>query len=112
MGVAGNPVAKAMNDGVTIEIIRVCSDGTDNACSKAYGALCRAATALGYRHAISYTLASEPGTSLKAAGFEVEAVCTDERGWDRPGRPRQEVDLFGIEATPHEAKLRWGRRLA
>lgn len=112
VGVAGRPEARALDDGMTIEVIRVCSDGTDNACSKAYGALCRAAKALGYRHAISYTLASEPGTSLKAAGFEVEAVCTDERGWDRAKRPRQEVDLFGNEATPQEAKLRWGRRLA
>ena len=36
------------DDGTTIEVTRVCTDGTANACSLLYGAMWRAAKALGY----------------------------------------------------------------
>src|SRR5574340_192720 len=51
-------------------IARVGTDGVHNGCSMLYGAMCRAAKALGYQEAWTYTLPGEPGTSLRAAGFE------------------------------------------
>lgn len=111
VGMAGNPMAKALADGVTLEAVRVCTLGTPNACSMLYGALCRAAKALGYRSVITYTLPAEGGSSLKAAGFALEAVCTDTRGWDRPKRRRVQVDLFGEQRTPQVEKWRWRRWL-
>lgn len=111
VGIAGNPVAGALNDGVTLELLRVCTDGTPNACSMLYGALCRAGKALGWRRAITYTLPHEGGASLRASGFTVDAECNDLRGWDRPKRRRVEVDLFGNERTPQAEKLRWVRWL-
>jgi hypothetical protein len=54
---------------------------------------------MGYRQLITYTLASEPGTSLRAAGWRVVAQV-ERRSWDRPGRPR--VDLH-----PLQERLRW-----
>lgn len=73
VAIAGQPVARLLDDGFTIEIRRVCTDGTRNACSMLYAACAKAARAMGYRKAITYTLQSEPGTSVKAAGFK--AVC-------------------------------------
>lgn len=86
---AGRPIARAFDDGQTVEITRVASDGTRNATSMAYAALTRAAFALGYRRVITYTQGSEPGTSLRAAGFKVIASMKARPGWDTPARPRR-----------------------
>lgn len=99
VGIAGRPVAKALQDGFTFEITRNCTDGAPNACSLIYGALTRAAKALGYRRGVTYTLASEPGTSLRAAGWRRVAVVKAE-SWGRPSRAR--TDKHAI--TP---RVRW-----
>lgn len=75
----GRPVARAFDDGWTLEVSRSCTDGTPNANSFLYGAAWRAAKALGYRRLITYTQGGEPGTSLAAAGWRVVA--------ERPARP-------------------------
>ena len=61
VAIAGRPIARKLDDGLTIEIRRVCTDGTRNACSMLYGACCRAAKAMGYKRVVTYTLVSEPG---------------------------------------------------
>lgn len=73
------------------------------ACTMLYGSLCRAAKALGYREAWTYTLPEEPGTSLRAAGF-VEKGMSDGGEWGRPSRPRK-------DAVRSEPKRRWLRVL-
>lgn len=110
VGIAGRPKSRHWDDGKTVEIDRCCTDGTSNACSMIYGALCRAARALGYGRAITYTLKSEPGTSLLAAGFRRDGETGDEN-WDRPSRPRNDQDLFGNSRTPEGPKVRWIRNL-
>lgn len=97
--IVGRPVARHMADGWTAEVTRLATDGSRNACSLLYGAAWRAARAMGYRRLITYTLATEPGTSLRAAGWRVVAEV-QRRSWDRPGRPR--VDLH-----PLQERLRW-----
>jgi hypothetical protein len=52
-----------------------------------YGAAWRAAKALGYKRLITYILASESGTTLKASGWK-SVYETGGGGWDRPGRKR------------------------
>jgi tRNA A37 N6-isopentenylltransferase MiaA len=71
VGVAtvGRPVARAYDDGYTLEVNRTCTDGTPNANSMLYGASWRAAKALGYRRLITYTQEGETGASLRAAGW-------------------------------------------
>lgn len=66
---AGRPVARALDDGLTLEVNRTCTDGTANANSMLYGAVWRAGKAMGYRRCITYLQHDEPGTSLKAAGW-------------------------------------------
>ena len=41
VAICGRPVARYLDDGLTLEILRCCTDGTGNACSKLYGACCR-----------------------------------------------------------------------
>lgn len=88
VGIAGRPVARKFDDGDTIEVNRVASDGTKNACSMIYGALARASFALGYRRVITYTQADESGSSLRAAGWKVIAQRPALPGWSMPSRPR------------------------
>ncbi|MEN7526993.1 XF1762 family protein [Cupriavidus sp. DL-D2] len=101
VGVAmvGRPVARALDDGWTLEVNRVCTDGTRNACSKLYAAAWRAARALGYRKLITYTLPEEGGASLRAAGWRVVAE-TAGGSWNCPSRPR-------VDMHPTQGKLRW-----
>ena len=75
VAVVGRPVSRRQQDGFTAEVTRLCSDGTPNACSALYSACWRVAREMGYRRLITYILNSEPGTSLKAAGWR----CVGER---------------------------------
>ena len=75
VAIAGQPIARHLDDGETIEVRRVCTDGTRNACSFLYGACARIAKEFGYKRIITYTLESEPGTSLKASGWTDCGLC-------------------------------------
>lgn len=88
---AGRP-PRMLQDGVTVEIVRVAVlEGHANACSFAYGRLRAAAVALGYQRVVTYTLPDESGSSLRAAGFTDDGV-TDGGEWSRPSRPRRAVE--------------------
>lgn len=41
VAIAGQPIARKLDDGLTIEVRRLCTDGTKDACSKLYGACAR-----------------------------------------------------------------------
>jgi hypothetical protein len=101
VAIVGRPVARMLQDGYTAEVLRVATDGCPNACSALYGACWRAARAIGYRRIGTYTLTSEPGTSLRAAGWTLIGEAGG-GSWSREGRPR--VDLH-----PTQLKLRWER---
>jgi len=96
----GRPVARALDDGATLEVTRVATDGARNACSLLYGAARRAAWALGYARILTYTLPEEGGASLRGAGWPCEGgqpVATGS-GWLSRGHDR----------SPHRAgKVRW-----
>ncbi len=77
----GRPVARAFDDGLTVEVNRTCTDGFPNANSCLYGAAWRASRAMGYRRMITYTQADEPGTSLRAAGAIHVADLPARKGW-------------------------------
>lgn len=101
VGVAtvGRPVARHLDDGWTLEVTRVATNGTPNACSALYAAAWRAARALGYRRLVTYILDTETGTSLKAAGWK----CVGQAGgmsWNRRSRPR-------VDHYPLQMKLRF-----
>src|SRR5437660_8566841 len=66
VAIAGRPVARKLDDGKTLEVLRVCTDGTPNANSFLYGRVRRIAALMGYHHVITYTLQDESGASLKA----------------------------------------------
>jgi hypothetical protein len=97
----GRPNARRSDDGYTLEVTRCCTDGTKNAASKLYAAAWRAARAMGYRRLITFTLSTESGISLTAAGWR-ELYKTDGRSWNVPTRPRVDKHPLG-EKTLWEA---------
>jgi len=88
VAIVGRPVARNFDDGQTLEVTRVASDGTRNANSMLYASCQRAAFALGYRRLITYTQADESGSSLKAAGWKIVGSRPPRPGWSAPSRPR------------------------
>ena len=106
VAIAGRPVARELDDGLTLEVTRVCTMGARNGCSILYGAIKRAAWALGYRKLVTYTLSKENGASLKAAGFDAIADVVP-KTWNMPGRHRYQKDLFGADRRPPGPKIRW-----
>ena len=99
VAIVGRPVSRIRDDGITLEVTRLCTDGTRNACSFLYGAAARAAFALGYTKIGTYTLAKENGASLRGAGWQL----IGQRGggsWNCPSRPR-------VDTHPTEPKLLW-----
>lgn len=99
--ICGRPTARKSDDGLTLEIYRNCTDGTPNACSKLYGAACKVAKDMGYKRVITYTLASENGSSLKASNFTYEGEAG---GLAWTGTRRRNYYI-----SPEEMKNRWAR---
>lgn len=91
--IVGRPVARMADDGYTAEVLRCVTDGHPNACSMLYGAARRAAKAMGYRRLITYTLSTEPGTSLRAAGWEQTAYVPAQT-WSRRTRLRDDKHVL------------------
>lgn len=89
VAIVGRPVARHLDNGATLEVIRTATDGTPHVNSMLYGTCWRATKALGYRRLITYTEQSETGASLRAAGWRVIAERPPHPGWDRPSRPRE-----------------------
>ena len=95
VAICGRPVARRLDDGYTLEVNRLCTDGTPNACSILYAAAYRAARAMGYNKVVPYILDTEKGSSLKAAGY----TCEGRAGgleWNGAKAPKQ-TDQYGIE---------------
>jgi len=92
--IVGRPVSRFRDNGKTLEVTRLCTDGTKNACSFLYGCAARAAFALGYERIGTYIRLDEPGTSLVAAGWKMMGL-TPGRSWDVPSRPRTDKTDLG-----------------
>lgn len=81
VAMAGRPVARHFDDGFTLEVNRTCTDGTPNANSMLYGAVWRAAKAMGYTRCITYTQHAESGASLRAVGWTRVKELPARKSW-------------------------------
>lgn len=81
VAVAGRPSSRVLDNGLTLEVTRTCTTGEKNVNSMLYGAVWRAAKAMGYTKLITYTRQDESGASLRAAGFVVDAELRARKGW-------------------------------
>lgn len=103
VAIAGRPVSRHLDDGTTLEVNRLCTDGTRNACSFLYSAVARIAKEMGYKKVVTYILQSENGASLRAAGWK----CAGEAGgkmWTGARKPKDAL-------YPQEMKWRYEKNL-
>lgn len=104
VAVVGRPVSRILDNQNTVEVTRLCTDGTANACSMLYAACWRISREMGYGRLITYILKSETGISLKASGWQL----VGKRGggsWNTPSRPR-------VDQHPIENKLLYEKKTA
>tara|TARA_R100000664_G_C2677656_1_gene87020 strand:+ start:95 stop:556 length:462 start_codon:yes stop_codon:yes gene_type:complete len=105
VAIIGRPICRHHDDGVTAEVRRVCTndDSPPNVCSMLYSAAWRAWRAMGGKKIITYTLQSESGASVKAAGWKVLGETkVNKNGWSNNVRKREWQPIYG------QAKFRWG----
>ena len=74
--IVGRPVARAVPAYTVAEVTRLVTDGSASACSALYGAAARVAREMGFDSIQTYILDTEPGTSLRAAGWSEDGVTT------------------------------------
>lgn len=103
--IIGRPVARlAGHPRVVLEVTRLVTDGTPNACSMLYAAAARVGKALGYARIQTYILEEETGVTLKATGWECEGAAGGGQWKHTDGKPRRTDQPIG-------AKARWAKRL-
>lgn len=102
--ICGRPVARKTPQYKVLEVSRLTTDGTKNACSILYAACARAAEAMGFESIQTFILDSEPGTSLKAAGWERDEELRGGGDWNVPSRGGRRTD------QPMGKKVRWFKK--
>ena len=100
----GRPISRHLDDGRTCEVIRLATDGTQNACSFLYSRAARIAREIGYKRIITYTLPDEGGASLRAAGWTLEGEAGG-GSWNCNARLRD-------DHAPLCKKWRWSKELS
>lgn len=99
VAIAGRPVSRHLDDGASLEVTRVATDGTRNACSKLYAGVARESAKRGCKRVLTYTLADENGASLRASNWK-PIFASAGGSWNVPSRPRQ-------DKSPTTPKTRW-----
>lgn len=103
--ICGRPVARMVDPATTLEVTRLCTDGTFNACSMLYSAAARTSKEMGFEKIQTYILDEEPGTSLKASGWVLEGHTYGGAWSDKEGKAGRKND------HPLNPKQRWVRYL-
>ncbi len=117
VAIVGHPQSRMIDNKSTLEVLRLCTDGTYNACSILYGRCAKIGKYMGYKKIITYILESEQGISLKASGWNCESDKCGGFYWG--GRREverhryEQISLFGQgeKKPPKELKKRYAKEL-
>lgn len=103
--IVGRPVARLVNYKTTLEITRLVTNGTKNACSLLYSAAARIGREMGYEKIQTYILQEENGISLIASGWECDGVGFGGGQWKHTdGKERRTDQPIGL-------KQKWFKKL-
>ena len=103
--IIGRPVARmAGHPRAVLEVTRLVTDGTPNACSMLYAAAARAGRAMGFERIQTYILEEEQGITLRAAGWSCEGAAGGGQWKHTDGKPRRTDQPIGMKA-------RWAKSL-
>tara|TARA_R110002049_G_C8781683_1_gene530835 strand:+ start:53 stop:529 length:477 start_codon:yes stop_codon:yes gene_type:complete len=106
VAICGRPLSRRLDSQFVLEVLRVCikDPAPKNACSYLYGRAWTIWQAMGGKKILTYTLATESGSSMKAVGWdkisETKPLSKNAKGWEtRIGRETQPVNF--------QPKYRW-----
>lgn len=102
VAIAGRPISRYLDNGVTLEVYRVCTDGTRNATSFLYQRCKRIAQLMGFVKVITYTLQSESGSSLRAIGAKIDKNVEHQKQWNSTSKVQRTN-----QAVSEQLKFRW-----
>lgn len=108
---AGRPVARHFDNGTTLEVNRTCTDGTKHANSMLYGAVWRAAKAMGYQRCITYTQHDETGSSLRAAGWVKVKELDARKSWAESTADKRLASMRDPVGNGGVARVLWEIRI-
>ena len=116
VAIVGHPQGRYDDDGLTLEVLRLCTDGTYNACSMLYSRCAKIGKDMGYKKIITFTLESENGSSLKASGWTLEKRNVGGVDWKNNTRYKDrhkytQLSMFPKKEPPKELKKRWCKLL-
>ena len=116
VAIVGRPISRKLDDGLTAEVTRLCTDGTRMVASKLYSACWRIAKEMGYTKIITYILESEKGTSLRGAGWELEDEHCGGLAWNSSGNIERTDNITNLFETvkkyPNEYKKRYSKKFS
>jgi hypothetical protein len=107
VSILGRPVNRHIEDGETLEIRRLATNGLKNSCSYLLARTCDVAFSMGYNKVVTYTLQSESGSSLKAVGFTISHYSNSNGKWKRNGVSTTQTRLDGRDLIPSQKKICW-----
>lgn len=102
--ICGRPVARKSPQYEWVEVSRLVTDGTKNACSCLYSACARIAREMGFERIQTFILEEESGISLKASGWEHDIISSG-GDWNVPSRGGRRTD------QPMQRKKRYFKAL-
>ena len=101
VAICGRPINRNLDNGLTLEIYRVCTNNYKNANSFLYSRCKRLSQLFGYEKIITYTLQTESSSSLKAINAKQTALFKG-RQWKNHGdKIRKFQPVFSL------SKIRW-----
>lgn len=101
VAIVGRPVSRHLDDGLSLEVNRLCTDGTKNACTILYAAAWRAARAMGYERMFTYILETENGASLRASGWDCDGPAGGKNWTGERYRQEEMFPLMKIRYSKH-----------
>jgi hypothetical protein len=107
VAMAGRPVARAYDDGLTLEVNRTCTDGTLNVNSFLYGVCWRVGREMGYLRVVTYTQGDETGVSLKAAGWRVIGSRPARGSWRESTRDPRLIAMRDEKGNGGVPRVAW-----
>lgn len=106
--IAGRPVARNTDQRLVLEVTRLATDGTKNACSFLLAAAARAAQAMGFNHIQTFTSGDEEGGSLKGAGWVPVGLSKRSPRGRKPGCFVSAAEIMAGRMRP---TVRWEKPL-
>lgn len=113
VAIVGRPTGRYLDNGSTLEVTRLCTDGTRNACSALYAACARRAKREGYAKNHHFHPPERARDESQGCGLDTGGRKSRKARWNKERYATKPVrlSLFPSKQPPAEYKQRWAKAL-